>query len=121
MTNHNVETCKKKEQTIVVAIEIAQPSQKPQKTSSYVYHIYGLNGHKMTDFPKFVEMQKIFHGKFVIVVEVQLVAKTQAVIINVNVVDVNVITKNKTIEEHVFKDRKLRKANSVVDPRKKNG
>jgi predicted ribosome quality control (RQC) complex YloA/Tae2 family protein len=57
MTNHNVETCrKKKEQTIVAAIEVAQSNQKPQKTSSYACHIYGLNGHKMTKFPKFNEM-----------------------------------------------------------------
>ncbi len=27
--NHNVETCKKKEQTIVAIIKVAQPSQKP--------------------------------------------------------------------------------------------
>ncbi len=35
---------------------------KTQKTSSYACHIYGLNGHEMTDCPKFVEMQKMFHG-----------------------------------------------------------
>jgi hypothetical protein len=39
--------------------EVAQPNQKAQKTSSYACHIYGLNGHKM---------QKMFCGKFVIVV-----------------------------------------------------
>jgi hypothetical protein len=33
----------------------------------------------------------------------------------VNVVDVNVTTRNKVIEEHVFKEREPRKANSVVD------
>jgi hypothetical protein len=52
MINDNVETCKKKEQTIVVA----QQNQKPQKTFSYACHIYGLNGHKMTNRPKFIEM-----------------------------------------------------------------
>ncbi len=51
-----------------------QPSQKPQKTSSYACHICGLNGHKMIDCPKFVEMQKMFHGKFVVTTEVQPVA-----------------------------------------------
>ncbi len=25
-------------------------------------HIYGLNGHKMTDYPKFTKMQKMFMG-----------------------------------------------------------
>jgi hypothetical protein len=69
----------------------------------------------MTDCPKFVEMQKMFHGKFVIVVEVQLVIKTQMVIANVNVVDVNVTTKSKATKEHVFKDKEPRKIRSVVD------
>jgi hypothetical protein len=35
--------------------------------------------------------------------------------VNVNVVDANVTTRSKVIEEQVFKDRKPRKANSVVD------
>ncbi len=100
---------------MVATTEVAQPSQKAQKTSSYTCHIYGLNGHKMTNCPKFVEMQKMFHGKSMTVVEVQHVAKTQTFIVNVNVVDVNVTTWNKVTEEHVFKDRKLRKAKDVVD------
>jgi len=33
----------------------------------------------------------------------------------VNVVDVNVTTISKAVKEHVFKDRKLRKTNNVVD------
>jgi hypothetical protein len=77
MTNHNVETCKKKkEQTMVATIEAAQPSQKTQKTSSYACHIYGLNGYKMIDCAKFDEMQKMFHGKFVTIIEVQPIAET---------------------------------------------
>jgi hypothetical protein len=60
-------------------------------------------------------MQKMFHGKFVTVVEVQLVAEIQTIIINVNVVDVNVTTRSKAIEEQVFKDKEPRKAKSVVD------
>jgi hypothetical protein len=32
-----------------------------------------------------------------------------------NVMDVNVTTRSKVIEEHVFKDRKLRKTKSVDD------
>ncbi len=64
MTNHNVEACrKKKEQTTLAIIKTTQPNQKPQKTSLNACHIYGLNGHKMTDHPKFIEMQKMFHGK----------------------------------------------------------
>jgi hypothetical protein len=53
----------------------------------------------MIDCPKFVEMQKMFHGKFVTIVEVQLVIKTQIIIADVNVVDVNVTTRSKIIEK----------------------
>jgi hypothetical protein len=49
----------------------------------------------MTNCPKFVEMQKMFNGKFVTIVEVQLVVKTQIIITNVNLVDVNIITRSK--------------------------
>jgi hypothetical protein len=49
--------------------KVAQPSQKPQKTSLYACHICGLNGHKITYCPKFTEMQKTFHGKSLTIVE----------------------------------------------------
>ncbi len=115
MTNHNVETCKKKkEQTMVVTIKAAQLNQKPQKTFSYACHIYGLNGHKMIDCPKFAKMQKMFHGKYVVVIKVQHVIETQTITVDVNVVDVNVTTRSKAIEEYVFEDREPRKAKSVV-------
>ncbi len=57
----------------------------------------------------------MFRGKFVIVAKVQPIAKTQIVTANVNVVDVNVITRSNAIEEQVFKDREPRKAKSVTD------
>jgi hypothetical protein len=37
----------------------------------------------------------MFHGKYVIITEVQPVVETQTIISNVNVVDVNVTTKKK--------------------------
>jgi len=101
-------------------IEASQPSQKTQKTSAYACHICGLNGHKMKKIRKFVEMHKMFHGKSITVVEVQPVAKTQTIIANMNVVDVNVTTRSKITQERVFKDRKPIKANSVVHWEKKN-
>ncbi len=80
MTNHIVKTCrKKKEQTMMAVTKVAQPIQKPQKTSSYTCHIYCLNGHKMKDCPKFVEWENLFHGKPLIVVKVQLVVEMQIV------------------------------------------
>ncbi len=72
----------------------------------------------MIDCPKFVHMQKMFHGKFVVIIEVQLV-KRQTIITNVNVVDVNVMTRNKVIEEHVFKNGEPRKAKNVANWEKK--
>ncbi len=90
---------------IVATIEATQHKKKPQKTSLYACHIYGLNGHKMIDYPKFIEMQKMFHGKFVTVAKVQPIGETQIVTVDVNVVDVNVTTRSKVIEEQVFKDK----------------
>jgi len=84
MTNHNVETCKKKKgQTMVATTKATKPSQKIEKTSLYACHICGSNGHKVIDCPKFVKMQKMFHGEHVIIVEVQLVTETQIVIVDV--------------------------------------
>jgi precorrin isomerase len=57
----------------------------------------------------------MFHEKFVIVAKIQLIAKTQTIIADVNVVDVNVTTRSKATEEQVFKDREPRKTNNVVD------
>jgi hypothetical protein len=50
-----------------------------------------------------------------IIVELQLVVEIQIITTNVNVVDVNVTTRSKAIEEHVMKDRKPRKTKSDVD------
>ncbi len=47
------------------------------------------------------------------IIEVQPVVETQIVTTNVNVLDVNVTTRSKTTKEHVFKDKKQRKANNV--------
>jgi hypothetical protein len=80
--------------TTLATTKAAQPNQKSQKTSSYACHICGLNGHKMTNCPKFVEMQKTFHGKSMVVVKLQPIAETQTITTNVNVLDVNVITRS---------------------------
>jgi hypothetical protein len=47
----------------------------------------------------FVEMQKMFHGNFMAITEVQLVVETQTIIAFLNVVDVNVTTRSKTTEK----------------------
>ncbi len=99
----------------MVTREVTQPSQKPHKTSSYACCMCGLNGHNMTNCLKFTEMQKTFHGKYVTIIEVQLIVEAQICTTNVNAVDVNVATKSKTTKEQVLKDTKPRKAKSVVD------
>jgi hypothetical protein len=53
----------------------------------------------MTNCPKFAQMQKMFHGKFVAIVEVQLVVETQIITADVNVVDVNVTTRSKVTKK----------------------
>ncbi len=53
----------------------------------------------MTNCPKFTKMKKMFHGKFMTIIKVQPIAKTQTVTIHVNVVDVNVTIRNKTTKE----------------------
>jgi hypothetical protein len=79
------------------------------------HHVCDLNGHKMIDCPKFVDMQKMFHGKFMTISKVQPTIETQTIIANVNVVDVNVTTRSKVTEKLVFKNRELKKVKNVVD------
>ncbi len=52
------------------------------------------------------------------IAKVQPIVETQTIIADVNVVDDNVTTRSKVIEEPVFKDREWRKAKSVVDQEK---
>jgi len=63
-------------------------------------------------------MQKMFHGKSMTIIEVQLIVEAQIGIIDVNVVDVNVAIRSKATKEQVFKDRKPMKAKRVVDCKK---
>ncbi len=57
----------------------------------------------------------MFHGKFVAITKVQLVAEIKTIIVNVNVVDVNVTTRSKVIKKQVFENRELRKTNDDVN------
>ncbi len=75
----------------------------------------------MTYCPKFVKMQKMFHGKFVIVIEVQLVVETQTVIVDMSVVDINVITRSKVIDEQLCsRIESQEKQKMLLTKRKKN-
>jgi hypothetical protein len=53
----------------------------------------------MIDCRKFAKMQKMFHGKYMAIAKVQPIIKTQTLTIEVNVVDVNITTRSKIVEE----------------------
>jgi hypothetical protein len=69
----------------------------------------------MTDCLNFAKTHKMFHGKYVIVANVQLIVETQTIIVDVNVADVNVTKRSKVTKEQMFEDREPRKAKSVND------
>ncbi len=69
---------KKKNHTITATIEATQLSEKTQKSFSYACHICGLNGHEMIDCPKFAKMEKMSHGKFMTITEVQHIIETNS-------------------------------------------
>jgi hypothetical protein len=62
------------------------------KNGSYACHICGLNGHKMTNYPKFVEMHKMFQGKNASTLDGKMVVDVKTIDVEMNVVDVNVAT-----------------------------
>ncbi len=49
------------------------------------------------------------------ITELQQVVATQTIIIDVSVVDINVTTRSKAIEQQLFKDKEPRKAKNDVD------
>jgi len=55
----------------------------------------------------------------VTIVEVQPIVETQIITVDVNVVEVNVITRSKATKEHVFKDRESGKQKMLLTRRKK--
>jgi hypothetical protein len=55
------------------------------------------------------------------IIEVQPIVETQTITIDVNVVDVNVITRSKTTKEHVFRIKRQGKQKMLLTRRKKNG
>jgi hypothetical protein len=65
----------------------------------YGCHICGLNGHKITNCPKFVEMQKMFQGKNASNLDKKMVSKVNIIIVNVNVIDVNVVIRSRITKE----------------------
>jgi hypothetical protein len=56
----------------------------------------------MTNFLKVVEMQKMFQGKMHQSLDGKVVANVKTFTTDINVIDINVVTKRKIIEEQVF-------------------
>jgi hypothetical protein len=106
---------KKKEEPIVIGAKATYQPQKGQKNSLYACHIYGLNGHKMTNCPKFGKMQKMFQGKNASNLEGKTIAKVKTVTTNVNVIDVNVVTRSRIIKKKMFLEIGPRKNKTTVD------
>jgi hypothetical protein len=65
-------------------------------------------------------MHKIFHGKSVTITKIQHVFEIQTIIINVNVVDVNVMIRNKATEKHVSRIENQGKQKMLLT-RRENG
>jgi hypothetical protein len=85
----------KKEEPIVVTTKATNQPQKGQKNNSYACHVYGLNGHKMTDYPKFAKTQKMFQGKNASNLEGKAIAEVKTITTYVNVINVNVATRSR--------------------------
>jgi len=81
----------------------------------YACHICGLNGHKITNCPKFGAMQKMFQGKNAFSLYKKMVFEVNTVTAYVNVIDVNVATRNKIIKKQVFQEKKPRKNKNIID------
>ncbi len=114
--NHNVETYRsKKEEPIVAINKPTTHASKPLKLLNYPYHIYGIVGHKFTNYLRFDEMQNILKDKGDQFIESKPVADIKTIITLIDMVDVNVTTCSKTNEKQMFKDRKPRKNQFVVD------
>jgi hypothetical protein len=62
--NQNIKTCRsKKEEPIVVATKATTQVGKPPRLLNYPCHIFGIVGHKLTNCPRFNEMQSTFKDK----------------------------------------------------------
>jgi hypothetical protein len=75
--------------------------------------ICGLNGHMMTNYPKFVKMQNIFQGKNASNTNEKLIVNVKIITIIMNTVDVNVTTKSRITKKQMFHEQKLRK-NEII-------
>jgi predicted metal-binding protein len=64
-TNHNVETCrvKRKEDLVPTISDVTTQQIKVHRHVRYSCHICGNTGHKITDCPKYSDMQNMFKNK----------------------------------------------------------
>ncbi len=62
-TNHNIKTCRSKKEELIVIAKAATQVGKPPRLLNYPCHIFGIVGHKLTNCPRFNEMQSMFKDK----------------------------------------------------------
>ncbi len=86
-----------------VHLNVHSPS-KPPRPLNYPCHICGIVGHKLTNCPRFGEMQNMFKDKRGQTLESKPIIEVKTITALVNMVDVNLTTHSKTNEEQVFKD-----------------
>ncbi len=108
-----METCKSKKEEPTIVIDINGHVGKPPRPLKYPCHICGIVGHKLTNCPKFREMQTMFKDKGK-TIENKHVVEIKVVNVSINMVDVHVTIRNKVIEEHVFKNQEPRKNKFVI-------
>jgi hypothetical protein len=81
-----------------VHFSVHSPS-KPPRPLNYPCHVCGIMGHKLTNYPRFGEMQNMFKDKGGQTLESKPLIEVKAIIASINMVDVNVTIRNKTNEE----------------------
>jgi hypothetical protein len=85
-----VESCKSKEEPIIIAIEATTQVGKPPRPLNHPCHICGIVGHKLMNYPRFGQMQNTFKDKKGQSTKSKPTTKVKMVTVSVNMVDVNV-------------------------------
>ncbi len=104
----------------MVTKEVTQPSQEPHKTSSYACCMCGF-GHIMTNCLKLIEMQKMFHGIYVTIIEVQPIVEAQIDTTNVMWWMLMLQQKVKQLKNKCSRIENKGKQRVLLIGRKKNG
>jgi hypothetical protein len=103
----------KKEEPTIARTKITNHNQNVQKNGSYACHIYGSNGHKMIDCPKFAKMQNMSQGKNISILDGNAIVNVKTITIEVDVLHVNVAIRSRIIDKQVLQEKEPRK-NKII-------